>query len=88
MLETRIPVTEIRNERDYVIRKGKVLERFQEDFFENHYNNSLYRRVLELLIRDADPYLVIEQLIEINEEQYKKMYELVQLLPPQKINKP
>lgn len=76
---------EISNERDYIIRKGKVLERFQEKFFERYMHNDLYRKVLELLIRDADPYEVIEKLIEINDEQYHKIHELVNLMPPSKI---
>lgn len=75
----------INSEREYAIRKGKVLERFQEKFFERYMHNALYRKVLELLIRDADPYEVIEKLIEINEEQYNKIIELATLMPPKKI---
>jgi hypothetical protein len=70
--------------RDYSIRKGKILERFTQEFFTRHKNNVLYRNVLEALIRDADPYEIIEKLIEINAEQYQKIHELVQLIPPQK----
>jgi hypothetical protein len=73
----------IKNERDYAIRKGKVFERFTEDFFVRHLHNYLYRQVYESLIRDADPYEIIEKLIEINDEQFKKIKELVMLIPPQ-----
>jgi len=73
----------IKDERDYAIRKGKVLERFTQDFFTRHRNNPLYRNVYEALIRDADPYEIIEKLIEINDEAYTKINELVQLAPLQ-----
>ena len=74
-------LVEIKDERDYAIRKGKVLERFTQDFFTRHRNNPLYRNVYEALIRDADPYEVIERLIEINAEHFQKITELVQLMP-------
>lgn len=77
--------TQIKNERDYAIRKGKVLEKFNADFFEKYMHNALYRSVYEALIRDADPYEIIEKLIDINSEQYQKIQELVTLMPPQKI---
>ncbi len=75
----------IKNERDYAIRKGKILERFNELFFERFRHNDLYRTVLEYLIRDADPYVIIEKLIEINAEQFTKMKELIELMPIQKV---
>ena len=74
---------EIKNERDYAIRKGKVLEKFNEQFFEKFMHNGLYRQVYESLIRDADPYEIIEKLIEINHEQFLKIKELIELMPPQ-----
>ena len=77
----------IKNERDYAIRKGKVLERFKEGFFERFMYNALYRQVYESLIRDVDPYEIIEKLIEINDEQYKKIIEMAELMPPQIIMK-
>jgi hypothetical protein len=79
---------EIKNERDYAIRKGKILEKFQEGFFEKYMYNDIYRKVWESLIRDDDPYRIIEQLIEINAEQFRKIKELVELMPVQKIIKP
>lgn len=77
--------TEIKNERDYAIRKGEVLKRFTAQFFEKYMHNALYRDVYEAMIRDADPYEIIEKLIEINDEQYKKILELLTIMPPQKI---
>ena len=75
----------IKNERDYAIRKGKVLERFKEGFFERFMHNALYRNVYEALIRGADPYEIIEKLIDINDEQFQKIKELVELMPPTKL---
>lgn len=74
-------LTEITNERDYAIRKGKVLEKFTPEFFEKYMHNGLYRNVYEALIRDADPYEVIEMLIDINNEQFLKIKELINLIP-------
>lgn len=73
---------EIKDERDYAIRKGKVLEKFQEDFFTRHKNNVLYKNVWESLIRDADPYDIIEKLIEINAETYGKLQEVMPYVSP------
>jgi len=78
----------IKNERDYAIRKGKVLEKFNADFFEKYMHNALYRNVYEALIRDADPYEIIEKLIDINTDQYQKIKELVELHGAPKIIAP
>lgn len=70
------------DERDYAIRKGKVLERFTQEFFTRHKNNPLYRNVYEGLIRDVDPYEIIEKLIEINAEHFQKINELMPWVSP------
>lgn len=76
-------LAEIKNERDFAIRKGKVLERFAEDFHDRYYRyNPLYNKVLELLIRDADPYQIIEELIRINDEAYKHIQEITPWVSP------
>jgi hypothetical protein len=71
-VKTRILKTKdmdtIKDERDYSIKKGKVLSRFTELFFERFKHNPLYRSCYEALIRDADPYEIIEKLIEINDQ--------------------
>lgn len=74
----------IKDERDYTIRKGKIMERFTQEFYTRHYRSPLYINVLEALIRDADPYEIIEKLIEINAEQFQKIQELIQICPPTK----
>lgn len=68
--------------RDYAIRKGKVLERFTQEFYTRHKDNSLYRNVLELLIRDADPYEIIERLIEINAENHATLMDVMPWVSP------
>ena len=73
---------EIKDERDYAIRKGKVLERFTQEFYTRHKHNDLYRHVYESLIRDADPYEIIEKLIEINREQYEKLIDIMPYVSP------
>lgn len=84
--QNQMALSPIKDERDYAIRKGKVLEKFSQEFFEKYMYNDLYRHVYELLIRDADPYDVIERLIEINAEQFRQIKELVTLMPPKPIN--
>jgi len=79
-------LAEIQGERDYAIRKGKILEKFKQEFFIKYMHNPLYRNVLEGLIRDVDPYEIIEKLIEINDEQFQKIRKLIELMPPS-INK-
>jgi len=73
---------EIKDERDYAIRKGKVLERFTQEFYNRHKHNALYRQVYEMLIRDADPYELIEKLIEINANQFDYIQEIVPYVSP------
>lgn len=74
--------TAIKDERDYAIRKGKILEKFQQDFYTRHKNSSLFRPVLEMLIRDADPYEIIEKLIEINGEQMEQLIDVMPWVSP------
>jgi hypothetical protein len=79
----------IKDERDYAIRKGKVLEKFTQEFFTIHRHNPLYRQVYEALIRDADPYGIIEQLIEINNQQNTFLQEVLPYVSPNYfLNKP
>lgn len=75
-------MSEIKDERGYAIRKGKVLERFSEEFFRRHQHNPLYVAVYQQLIRDADPYDLIEKLIEINANQFEHIQELMPFVSP------
>lgn len=82
-IEQKSKSFQIKDNRDYAIRKGKILERFTQDFYTRHNKNPLYINVLEGLIRDADPYEIIEKLIDINAEHFAKIQELIRLIPPQ-----
>jgi hypothetical protein len=75
-------MNEIKDERDYAIRKGKVLERFNEEFHWRYKYNPLYEKVREMLIRDADPYELLEQVIAINDEIARKMQEMAEYVSP------
>lgn len=86
MAENQQALHEIKTERDYAIRKGKVIERFSEAFCERFKYSGLYRECYELLIRDADPYNIIEKLIEINHEQYQQINKLLEFAKPGTIN--
>ena len=81
---TKSPMTQVQivDDRDYAIRKGKILEGFTQEFYTRHRDNFLYRKVLELLIRGADPYEVIEELIKINAEHYAKLMDVMPWVSP------
>lgn len=63
-------------ERDYIIKRGKVLERFTPEFFHKQQYLALYRNIYHLLVNDADPYKVIEELLDINEKQNNELIKL------------
>ena len=73
---------QIDNQREYDSKKGQILERFDDKFHERYRQNALYSDVRELLIRDVDPYLVIEKLIEINDEQFEKLRDVMPFVSP------
>ena len=73
---------QVDNQREYDIKKGQILERFDDKFHERYRQNALYSDVRELLIRDVDPYLVIEKLIEINDEQFEKLRDVMPFVSP------
>lgn len=75
-------MTDIKDDRDYAIRKGKVLERFTQEFHTRHKHNPLYRQVWESLIRDKDPYEIIEKLLTINDECYQKLMDVMPFVSP------
>jgi hypothetical protein len=74
-------LTQVDNDREYVIRKGKVLEKFKEEFHERYKHHRLYTDVLELLIRGADPYSIIENVIAINDDLWRQHSELMMRSP-------
>ena len=80
--ENNLTMTEITNQREYDIKKGKVLESFNEKFHERYKHNDLYRNVREMLIRDANPYEIIEKVIEINDKIFSEMKEMMPYVSP------
>lgn len=66
-------IQQIDSDREYAISKGEVLKRFTEFFHQRYKHSALYNGVLEMLIRDYDPYAIIEKVIEINDELYRRL---------------
>lgn len=79
---TITPQSEPKTQREYDIKKGKVLESFNEKFHERYKHNDLYRNVREMLIRDANPYEIIEKVIEINDKMFSEMKEMMPYVSP------
>lgn len=53
-----------RTEAEYNSKRDEVLSKFKEEFYLNYYNyDPQFREIVEMLIRDADPYAIIEALI-------------------------
>lgn len=73
---------EIKDERDYAIRKGKILERFTPEFFSRYKHSGLFRNVYETMIRTDDPFTIIERLIEANEKIMKDLHEMMPYVSP------
>lgn len=50
---------------EYYAKRDEVLSKFSEEFLDEHYNTDpLFREVCSMLMRDADPYTVIEMLVK------------------------
>lgn len=73
---------QIKDERDYVIRKGKILEKITSEFYDRHRKNHMFLEAIELLLRGVDPYEVIERMIEVNDDLVMKMNEMIPYLHP------
>lgn len=51
--------------REYTNQKEKIIARFRKEFIEGYYlNDPLLHSIVEMLIRGADPYVIIEELIK------------------------
>jgi hypothetical protein len=72
-------MVEIQNERDYIIRKGKVMEKFTMEFCERNMRNPEFRAIYEGL--DIDPYEIIERLINSNVDLFHKLKVAMELMP-------
>lgn len=47
-------------EQEYINKKNEIAKKFQYDFIQDYHYDDCFRAVLEALIRDADPYYIIE----------------------------
>jgi hypothetical protein len=75
-------------EDEYREKRVKIIDEFSTGFVEkNIQTDALTVRVIECLIRNENPYTIIEQLIRNNQEQHQKILELVDLIPPPPIPK-
>ena len=62
----------------YHSKKKEVLERFTAKFKDEHYcKDGMFNAIIEMLIRDADPYSIIEKLLEDRETTRKKLEEFI-----------
>lgn len=54
----------MKTEVDYKNKREEVLSKFSEEFAKEFYTyDAVFRNISEMLIRDADPYAIIEQLV-------------------------
>jgi len=73
----------IKSEEQYRSKKEEVVSKFTKEFVEENYNyDAGFRKIMELLIADADPYAIIEQLILDRKRILKEYTELAREVPP------
>lgn len=66
---------------DYRSKKEEVLSRFRKEFIEGRYMyDPVTHAVVEMLVRNSDPYQIIEQLIEDRLKLVKSFEEEIQKL--------
>ncbi len=70
------------NKEEYHQKKDEVIAKFTPDFMERYKFDAPFMAILEMLILDANPYELIERLIEDRKEMTDKMKSLIELLPP------
>lgn len=65
-----------KSKEEFENKKRDVIEKFDSEFTSRYYNKSpLFNHVYELLIRDANPYEIIQKLIEQHEKDIEIMQE-------------
>jgi len=70
----------INSEAEYRSKKDQVLQKFKKQFVETNYlNDPMFHSIIELLIRGADPYEIIEMLIDDKKEMIKRVKEFMEL---------
>ncbi|MEO7977757.1 hypothetical protein [Flavobacterium sp.] len=66
-------------EEQYFAKKKEVISKFTEDRMINV--DATTNKIIECLIRDVNPYVLIEQLLEINIQQQKTISDLIVYAP-------
>jgi hypothetical protein len=62
---------------EYYSKKEEVLSKFREEFAREYYTyDAVFRNIAEMLIRDADPYAIIEQLVTDRKRLVEEMIKL------------
>ena len=75
-------VVQLQEEEEYLSKRQKVLSRFSKEFIDEHCNNNMaFRTIMEMLIRDEDPYSIIEWLIEDRNKMMKEVIEVIRSKP-------
>jgi hypothetical protein len=73
-----IKMNEIKSQSEYRSKKEQVISKFREEFVKENYNyDPMFHNIVELLIRDIDPYEIIERLISNRNELVKKTEEFM-----------
>lgn len=63
---------------EYLSKREKVLSRFKKEFVDEHCNNNMaFRTIMEMLIRDEDPYDIIEWLLVDRNRIMKEVIEVI-----------
>ena len=66
---------------EYHQKKNEVIAKFTPDFMEQYKYDAPFRAILEMLIRDENPYTLIERLIEDRKDLVKQMHSIIELSP-------
>jgi hypothetical protein len=75
-------------EDEYREKRLEVIDKFSKEIIEKNIQyDPLTVKIIECLIRNENPYTIIEQLIQITQQQQKQMQELISFMPPQPILK-
>lgn len=81
-------MSEPQTQQEYRTKKMEVIHKFREQFMKaNYLYDPLLHSVVEMLIRDADPYTIIEELIKMRQQYMKEteqrlMHEPVRFIIP------
>lgn len=71
------------NNIEYLQKKKEVIEKFHKEFLEgNYYKDPILHNIIETLIRDGNPYDIIEKLIIHNQELQLHLQMITKQMPP------